>query len=68
MTDWDSMLSSLPDLPPDTARAARVRAECHAVLGRRPARAQPLEPAAVLGACVIYLFAVVRTALMLYGS
>jgi hypothetical protein len=64
---------------PDQRRAARTRARCLAVLGRRQRaealsaraagsfRRRVLEPALVAAACVIYLSEVVRRALQLYG-
>jgi hypothetical protein len=74
----DSLLRVLERLPrsePNPARAARVRARCHAVLAsQQPRRQRPKrgvgsgiwEPALV-GLCLVYLSDVVRQALQLFG-
>ena len=66
MTEWENLLASLPQQNPDAARAARLRAACHRALHRRHAPRR-LEPAAIVGACVVYLSAVIQAALTLYG-
>jgi hypothetical protein len=69
----------LPVIEPDPRRAERVRARCHGAMGQRqwaeklPARAtspfswRRLEPALLAGVCAVYLFEVLRRALLLYG-
>jgi hypothetical protein len=65
MTDMDRVLSSLPVYESDPKRAARIRAGCHDALGARtPGRG--VEPALVIGACVVYLSGVIRAALLVY--
>jgi hypothetical protein len=80
-TDTDVAIGALSVLTthaPDSARAARVRARCHAVLQKRERRplvalATPhadwrraLEPAIVGSLCAVYLFEVLSRALRLY--
>jgi len=71
-------LERLPRLTPDPARAARVRARCHAQLARgrrraeRSARAvwcgrRVFAPVVVLGLCALYIASLVGTALRLRG-
>ena len=71
-------LAFLSTHEPDAARAARVRARCHAVLRRQrirdrraptpaPSRLRrSLEPAIVGCLCAVYLFEVLSRALRLY--
>ncbi len=66
------LLENLPHAEPDRRRSERVRARCHAALGRsRRRRAQPRSQRvgetvlAALGA--IYLLESVHQALLLYG-
>ena len=66
MTDLDHSLSSLTTYSGEPGRTARVRANCHAALAKRPSRRR-LEPVLVLGASAVYLMTVIRTALLLYG-
>jgi hypothetical protein len=72
-------LESLEAHDVDAARAARIRARCHAVLARRrraprlaafvagPLVERVLEPAIVGGLGAVYLTEVLRRALALYG-
>jgi hypothetical protein len=71
-------LDRLPPLTPDSGRAARVRARCHAQLARGRRRAERsahavgigrrvLAPVVVLGLCALYLASLVGTALRLRG-
>ena len=73
------MIEDLPLLTPDPARADRLRARCHARLEHirrsrselrvpRPSfiQARKWERAIVGGVCVIYISAVVRTALQVW--
>jgi hypothetical protein len=54
-------LATLPDLAPDEARAARVRARCRARLERPPRQLSvPLEPATVGAVCAVYAWQIVR--------
>ena len=67
MTDLDHSLSSLTDATAgEPGRTARVRANCHAALAKRPSRRR-MEPVMVVGASAVYLMTVIRTALLLYG-
>jgi hypothetical protein len=71
-------LARLRALTPDPARAARVRARCHARLARGRRRAERsteavgfgrriLAPAVVLGLCALYVASLVGTTLRVRG-
>ena len=73
------MIEPLPLLIPDAARTERVVARCRATLARHRQRidaaAKPpgprrlaIERAMVLGFCMVYLSAIVLTALEVAGS
>lgn len=69
-------LRCLPTLAMDPRRAARVRMRCRVHLARRARISEPpppfarrvLAPAVVLGACGIYVYALVSTVVRLTGS
>jgi hypothetical protein len=71
-------LSTLPTLDVDPARARRIRQRCHRALGRpehlrqagpirRTVGSRIVEPALVASLGAVYLFEVLRRALMMYG-
>ena len=65
------MIEHLPQLTPDPARTDRVRARCHAQLER--ARLRTATPPrkldrVIVGACGLYLSAVLLFALQVFGS
>ena len=70
------MIENLPRLAPDAARADRLRARCHDRLARQRHRQQPApskqarrwEPAIVGGLCLVYVSAVVITALQVLSA
>lgn len=65
------MIEHLPLLTPDPARADRVRARCHAQLERERLRtAMPPRQLdrVIVGACGLYLSAVVLFALQVFNS
>jgi hypothetical protein len=66
------LLEKLPEAEPDGRRAARVRARCHAALGRRRqrrahSRGQRIGETALAALGAMYLLESVRQALLLYG-
>jgi hypothetical protein len=67
------MLANLPQEEPNRERAARVRSQCHAALGRsRPRTERPdgrsrLRETLLLGLGAAYLIETVREALLLSG-
>jgi hypothetical protein len=73
------MLAALPAGEPDRRRADRIRARCHAAMGRLGWTGtlaglfcgsfcrRTLEPALVVGISAVYLAEVVRRVLLLYG-
>jgi hypothetical protein len=70
-----ALLSRLPPLSPDAARAGRVRARCQAQLARHARASEPmpdpgrgvLAPLFAVGACGVYVYSLVSTALRLAG-
>ncbi|HEY7169558.1 MAG TPA: hypothetical protein VH417_01855 [Vicinamibacterales bacterium] len=71
----ETLLSRLPALSPDAGRAARVRARCHVQLARHRPASEPtltfgrrmLAPFVAIGACGVYVYSLVTTALRLAG-
>ena len=68
------MLASLPEAEPDAARAARVRARCHARLARgRPSAAAPrtrgrrIRDGLLAGLGGVYFVETVRQTLFFFG-
>jgi hypothetical protein len=63
------MLEGLPQAAPDRARAARVRARCHAALarGRRPRRPRRFTESLLAGLGAVYLIDTIREVLLLLG-
>jgi hypothetical protein len=69
----ETLLAQLPRLSPDAAGAARIRARCHAQLARHARPSQPasdfgrrvLAPFVAIGACGVYVYSLVSTALRL---
>jgi hypothetical protein len=66
-------LAALDPVVPDQTRGASTKARCHAALARRRGRDEPaaarwrFETAAVGALAVVYLLAVIREALGMYG-
>jgi hypothetical protein len=71
----ETLLSRLPSLSPDAARAAHVRARCQAQLARHVRASEPapsfgrrvLAPFVAVGMCGVYVYSLVSTALRLAG-